>query len=207
MSDLFWNPGTPILYREVWRGRVWTARPVLVVQDTPDLVALYLRPATRWMVPAGNRQLYFSYLQAGSWPLVEVTWSYGDTLFLLHPGAAHAVHVMWQGPAREFAGCYVNLQEAARRTALGFDFMDQELDILVTPDLSWRWKDEDHFQRAQADGRYSVAQAQAIRAEGELVIARIEARASPFCDGWERWRPPAGWPVPALPEGWDRVQA
>ncbi len=206
MSDSFWNPGTPILYREVWRGRVWTARPVLVVQDTPDLVALYFRPATRWMVPAGNRQFYFSYLKAGSWPLVEVPWSYGDTLFLLHPGDAHAVHVMWKGPAREFAGWYVNLQEAARRTALGFDFMDQELDILVTPDLIWSWKDEDHFQRAQADGRYSVAQAQAIRAEGTRVIARIEARASPFCDGWERWSPPEGWPVPELPEGWDRVQ-
>ncbi len=205
MTNSFWNPGTPILYREVWQGRAWTARPVRVVQDTPGLTVLYFCPGTRWMVPAGNRQLYFSYLQVGSWPLAEITQASGDTLYLLTPGAAYAVHVLWSYPTREFRGWYVNLQEPVRRTVLGFDFMDQELDIFVTPDWAWSWKDEDHFQRAQADGRYSPAQAQAIRAEGERVIAMIAARASPFRDGWERWSSPREWPIPELPEGWDRV--
>ena len=66
--------------------------------------------------------------------------------------------------------------------------------------------DEDHFQRAQADGRYAVAQAQAIRSEGERVIAMIEARVSPFGDGWERWAPPEEWSIPELPAGWDCVE-
>ncbi len=205
MTNSLWNSGTPILYREVWQGRAWTARPVRVVQDTPDLVVLYSCPGTHWMVPSGNRQLYFSYLQVGSWPLTEITQTLGDTLFLLTPGAAHAVYVMWSHPDREFLGWYVNLQEPIRRTALGFDFMDQELDILVAPDWTWRWEDEDDFQRAQDDGRYSAAQARAIRAEGERVIAMIEARTSPFGDGWERWHVPQEWPIPELPERWDRV--
>jgi hypothetical protein len=36
-----------------------------------------------------------------------------------------------------------------------FLFMDQELDIYVEPGLSrWEWKDEEHLQKAQADGRF-----------------------------------------------------
>ena len=66
------------------------------------------------------------------------------------------------------------LQEPLRRTAIGFDFMDQELDIVVKPDLSeWVWKDEERFQRAQEAGRFSTHQAREIRAEGERVITRI----------------------------------
>ena len=41
----YWPTGSQIVYREVWRGKVWTARPVTVVQDAPDLIALFLCPA------------------------------------------------------------------------------------------------------------------------------------------------------------------
>jgi len=201
-----WSAGSPIVYREVWQGKVWTARPVVVVRDTSQLIALYLPYGTRWRVPAGDRMAYFDYLRTGHWTLTETTWLPGDTLLLIPPGEAHAVHAMWAPDDRRFVGWYVNLQEPARRTAVGLDFMDQELDIWVAPGLSeWTWKDEDHLARAQADGRFSAAQAEAIRAEGERVVARIQAKASPFCDGWETWRPPADWPMPGLPEGWDKV--
>jgi hypothetical protein len=31
----YWTTGNQIVYREVWRSKVWTAKPVTVVQDTP----------------------------------------------------------------------------------------------------------------------------------------------------------------------------
>jgi predicted RNA-binding protein associated with RNAse of E/G family len=202
-----WTTGSQIVYREIWQGKVWTARPVIVVQDRPDLMALYLPLGTRWRLPAGDRKQYFHYLQTGEWTLADVVWLPGDTLFLLHPGEAHAVHVMWGAKNREFVGWYINLQEPARRTSIGLDFMDQELDIYVKPDLSeWVWKDEEHLQRAQTDGRFSAEQVDAIRTEGERMITRVQDGASPFNDGWETWNPPAEWSTPHLEEGWDRIE-
>lgn len=209
---LYWKTGNQIVYREVWRDKVWTARPVTVVQDTADLVVLYLCSGTYWKIPApldGNIDCpdLFNYLLAtGNWRLVDTTWRWGDTLLLIHPGEAHAVHVMWRDEDREFVGWYINLQEPLRRTAIGFDFMDQDLDIVVKPDLSeWVWKDEAVFQKAQELGLFSGQEVREIRAEGERVIERIQAKASPFNDGWENWFPDPEWPIPSLPDGWDRV--
>jgi hypothetical protein len=85
--------------------------------------------------------------------------------------------------------------------------MDQMLDIVISPDRSsWHWKDEDEFSEAVAIGVYSHAKAKSIRAEGERVIGMLIANASPFCDGWEDWNPPAEWTIPKYPEGWEKIR-
>lgn len=137
---LNWATGDQIVYREVWKNRVWTARPVTVVQDTPELIVLYLSAGTRWQRPAPLDEgvnIYHHYLLKERWQLVEQVWVW-DSLILVQPGETYAVHIMrGEGRgSREFVGWYVNLQEALRPTAIGFDFMDQELDIVVKPDLS-----------------------------------------------------------------------
>jgi len=44
-----------------------------------------------------------------------------------------------------------------------------------------------------------------IRAEGERVIADIEAARFPFDGTWCDFRPDPAWPTPVLPStGWDR---
>ncbi|MFC1976318.1 DUF402 domain-containing protein [Chloroflexota bacterium] len=206
-----WPPGSQIVYREVWRGKVWTARPVTVVQDTPDLIALYLCSGTRWKIPAidesADRADQFNrLLHANSWQLTDITWMWGDTLILIRPDEAHAVHVMWRHETRDFRGWYINLQDPLRRTEIGFDFMDQELDVVVKPDLSsWVWKDEAAFQKAQALGLMSASQARKIRAEAERAIERVRAKVSPFNEGWENWFPDPEWPIPSLAVGWDSL--
>jgi NAD(P)H-flavin reductase len=50
----------------------------------------------------------------------------------------HAVWVFWEGASRDLAGWYVNIQEPFRRTSIGFDTQDLELDIVIEPDGSWR---------------------------------------------------------------------
>ena len=48
-----------------------------------------------------------------------------------------------------FTGWYVNLEEPGVRwddgEVAGVDIVDQDLDIVVGPDRSWQWKDEDEF--------------------------------------------------------------
>lgn len=85
--------------------------------------------------------------------------------------------------------------------------MDHVLDVVIEPDLSWRWKDEEELAEAVGLGLVTPRAADAIRAEGERVIAQLEARRSPFCDGWEHWRPNPAWPIPKLPVGWDALAA
>lgn len=126
-------------------------------------------------------------------------------LYLITPGAAHSIHLWWLAPDWRFGGWYVNLQEPIRRSPLGFDYLDQLLDIVIEPDLSWRWKDEHEIDEATANGLVTRACAAAVRREGKRVIARLEARQSPFSDGWEERQPDPAWPIPALPAGWDVV--
>jgi hypothetical protein len=203
-----WGRGSQVVYREVWRNKVWTARPVTVVQDTPDLAVLYICSDTRWKIPsrpAGYNDIAHARL-SGEWGFKDVEWKWGDTLYWVQPGAGHAVHIMWNQVPREFVGWYVNLQEPIRRTRFGFDFMDQDLDIVVKPDAcEWHWKDEDVMQQGLDLGIYTATEVQDIRAEGERVVERIRRRAAPFDDCWLDWKPDSGWPVPVLPAGWDQV--
>ena len=193
-----WTPGDQIVVRHVLRGNVRFAAPVTVVQDTPELVATYLRVGTRHKRRTGPLWCI------EDWRLSDAVWERNDVLSLVTPGAAHAVYAMWHEAGRVFNCWYINLQESYRRTAIGFDTMDQELDIVVTADRSeWRWKDEELFSRSQAMGVYSPEEARAIRAEGERVLDSMHKDQPPFSSGWEHWAPPVEWPTPELPESWD----
>jgi hypothetical protein len=202
-----WSSGDRIIYREVTHGKVWTVRPVIVVQDTPVLLVLFIAKDTHWKVCApleGETDLLRCKANLRPWKLHDVVWDYGHTVLLTWPGVGHAVHVMWDRQ-QKFVGWYINIQEPLRRTHLGFNFLDQELDVVVSPDLKWRWKDTDHLKRAQAIGLFSAAQVSAIWEEAQRAIARIQSRAVPFDGSWNDWRPPPNWHPPRLPEGWDQV--
>lgn len=167
-----------------------------MVEDRPDLLALYLpkeTPHKRWRAaPSGPE-------------LADSTW-WANTLRLMFPGRAHSVWLTWR-PGGDFVGYYVNLEEPFRRTAIGFDTNDHTLDIVVTPDLRWTWKDERLLQEQGRDGNFSAGLIEEIRREAASVIAAIESRGAPFTDGWEQWRPDPGWPTPVLPANWNSEPA
>ena len=98
---------------------------------------------------------------------------------------AHTTEVSWDLDWRHL-GWYVNLQAPLVVDGSRFDTMDWALDIVVEPDWEWSWKDEHH-----------LAEADAVRAEGERVVA-----ACPWPTGWEDWRPPPDWTPLPLPDGW-----
>jgi hypothetical protein len=202
-----WREDDPILLREIFRGRLWTARPATVAAVRDDVIAVYLAPGTLFKVPAvASRDGILECLDQ-DWELRDYEWTLGRSLHLMRPGVAHAIHLWWLPPDWRFGGWYINLQEPIRPTRLGFDFMDHLLDVVIEPDLSWRWKDEEELAEAVRLGLLTPQGADAIRAEGERVIAQLEARQSPFCDGWEHWQPNPAWPIPELPGGWDELPA
>jgi hypothetical protein len=132
----------------------------------------------------------------------------GDRLFYHPPGEAHSVWFRFTDGT--FSSWYVNLEEPAVRwddgTLAGVDTVDQDLDIVVEPDRSWRWKDAEEFAEHLAiPGNYWVDDEAAVRAEGERLIKVIEAGAFPFDGTRIDYRPDPAWPVPtSFPPGWDR---
>jgi hypothetical protein len=199
-----WAPGDIIVVRGVLKGKLWWACPAFVVQDTPELLALYWPVDTPTRSPV-RRPTVLDELY-NRIELEERNWTDNDVLSLTTTRAAHSIQVMWEPDTHKLRCWYVHLQEALRRTMIGVDTMDQILDIVISPDQSsWRWKDEDEFSEAESIGLYSPAKAASIRAEGERVVAMVQGNAPPFCDGWENWTPPAEWTIPMFPDGWEKL--
>ena len=98
---------------------------------------------------------------------------------------------------------FVNMEEPFRLTPVGFDTQDHTLDLEVTPELSWCWRDESELANHVAEGFYTAELAEAARAEGERVIEAIPRREHECLRSWPQWSPPADWQVPAFVDGWD----
>ncbi len=156
------------------------AWPYHVVADRDDLLALHIPRGSiykRWARGAAGREL------------VDDVWR-RDVLRLMFPGQHHSIWLFWSDDdERAFSAYYVNMEEPFRRTPLGVDTNDHTLDVMVTPEHEWRWKDAEQMAERVEQGVFSAEFAAAVQAEGERVIEVIERRGSPFSDGWEQWQP------------------
>jgi predicted RNA-binding protein associated with RNAse of E/G family len=94
------------------------------------------------------------------------------------------------------------MQSPLTRTHLNFDHWDHQLDILVKPDRSWSWKDEDELQLVVQLNRMSAQQAKAVREEGQRAVQQIQQNGVPFSDGWEDWQADSTWSLPELGSKW-----
>ncbi|MEW2528967.1 DUF402 domain-containing protein [Streptomyces sp. NPDC047071] len=212
-SAKHWAPGTPILWRYRANGGdgIHICRPVTVVEDSADLLAVWLAPGTECVRPvlADGTAVHEEPL-ATRYTKPRTTrrghWFGTGVLKLARPDEPWSVWLFWE-PGWRFKNWYVNLEEPRTRWSGGVDSEDHFLDLSVLPDGTWRWHDEDEFEQARRAGLMDDGQAAAVRRAGRAAVAAIEAWGSPFADGWERWRPDAGWRIPALPGDWDRTPA
>jgi predicted RNA-binding protein associated with RNAse of E/G family len=140
-------------------------------------------------------------LPGGDWKLKEDRLNI-DHLGVAVPGEPYSVILMWEEDWK-LRCWYINIEEPLKRTNIGFDFMDQTLDIEVAPDLSqWRWKDEEELEEGIAAGIYSRELARQIRVNGEGALERLLARKPPFDERWEDWRPDPAWRKPEISGDW-----
>jgi hypothetical protein len=185
-----WQPGVSVVRQEVLNdGRVWLRFPVVVVRDDADLLATYVPEGTPFEFPEGD------------WPSADGLhpwhgrreWQGHGLLMLQRPGDAYAIWLFWHGPDREFRGWYVNLQEPFRRTAVGYDTQDLELDIWLPLDAPWEWKDDELLEQRVQEGRFTAAQVAAIRAEGARIAADLDDGRRWWSGDWASWTPDPGW--------------
>ncbi|MER5735882.1 MULTISPECIES: DUF402 domain-containing protein [unclassified Streptomyces] len=208
-----WAPGEHILwrYRGIGTDEVHICRPVTVVRDTPDLLAVWMAPGTECVrpvladgTPVHDEPLATRYTAPRT--TERARWAGSGVLKLARPHDPWSVWLFWDRGWR-FRSWYVNLEEPRRRWAGGIDSEDHFLDISVYPDHSWLWRDEDEFAQAQRSGLMDAAQAARVEAAGAAAVRLVEEWGTPFRDGWEEWRPDPSWTVPVLPADWDRTPA
>jgi hypothetical protein len=208
------TPGRLILHRNVRRGRVGWVRLGRVVSDDDRGLLIWIdrnSPAASEVTLDGRgmRAMPFREWVGHRYRLRCGTWDGPPVLKFLPAGAAHSVWFFRDEQGR-FANWYVNLEEPGVRwddgVVAGVDMVDQDLDVVITPDRRWRWKDEEEFaERLALPEHYWVTDEALVRAEGERVIKIAEAGQFPFDGTWCDFVPDPAWQVPtALPEGWDR---
>jgi len=129
---------------------------------------------------------------------VPAVWHGSSTLRLIDEERWSSVWWFFD-PAGRFTGWYVNLEIPMGRTPEGPDRIDGVLDVVIAPDRTWSWKDEDETAAAIRAGRLTAAQADALRAEGTRLIGLAEEGAFPFDGTWTDFRPGPAWDRPALP--------
>lgn len=207
-----WEPGELIVRREVlglapgshpkprpaWYGQPWEAVPVYVVEDTSEHLVTYLPEAAEigfvdgdWPTPDGKHPWYG-----------KDCWEGHGCLMVQRPGDHHAVWHFWTGEDRDFSCWYINLQADFRRTHLGYDTQDFELDLVVFPDGNWIVKDLEVLDDRVTEGRFTVELVEWIRRLGADLERQLAAGDQWWDHHWATWTPPPTWTGPALPENW-----
>lgn len=196
-----WQPGEPVVRREIVAAGPWLGWMVNVVVDTPDLLATYSPEGSTFHFPDGD------------WPTPDGLhpwhgyggWRGHGALMLQRPGDPYAIWHFWDGPERKFAGWYLNFEVPFERTAIGFDTMDLELDIVIAPDGSWEFKDVDLLWQRHDEGRFPLLEVRRILELGDAIGGMLDAGEWWWDRSWTEWEPDPSWEIPALPSGWEQV--
>ena len=205
-----WQAGDIIAWRGVYRNRIWHALPALVVKDTAQELAFAILPGAACMFEvtypkgkkSGKRRWDFT---DDDWQLAEFSWHTNRVLSVIEPEKCYSIMHFWDHKSAEFLGYYVNFQQPFTRSHCGVDSLDLDLDLIIDPDLSFKWKDEDDYQAAIDHGLISKQWINGIEDAKTEVFEKLEKRAYPFNGAWLDWKPDPQHSNLRLPANWDEL--
>jgi len=209
MVDL-WRSGDVIVWRGIFRNRVWHAQPVIVVKDSPEELCVTLLPGTECVAPEGYLDGKDSTKRRWSfkdkdWKLENYAWRTNRLLILLEPDTYYSTMYFWRADSNDFLLYYINFQLPFQRSHCGIDTLDLDLDLIINPDFSFRWKDEDDYQKAIDNEVIMPEWMQEIEIAKKEIFNKLEKRQYPYDGSWLNWMPDPGWSPPKLPENWDKI--
>ena len=205
-----WNSGDTIVIRGIFNDHVCHAQSVIVVQDTPEEIALALLPGAECVdlegylkgKKNGKRRWDF---KDKPFKLEKYIWHTNRLLLLIEPKKYYSTIYFWQDDSNEFLCYYINFQSPFQRSHSGFDTLDLELDIIINPDYSWKIKDLDDYQKGIECGTILHEWTQEIEVAKDEVFDRIANRHYPLNNSWSNWKPDPNWSAPKLPANWDKI--
>lgn len=204
------KPGDIIVWREVFRGRVWHALSCFVVKDLPNEIIIATLPGAERMIeehyPKGknNGRRRWDFRQ-GDWNLENFSWHTTRALQILEPGRFFSTIYFWDHASGEFLFYYINFQTPFKKNGKILDTLDLDLDLIIRPDFSFEWKDLDDYQKAVETGLILPEWIDKIEIAKEEVLGKLERRAYPLDGSWIHWAPDPNWAIPKLPANWNTV--
>jgi hypothetical protein len=93
-------PGQTVVIREILDGKIWSAQPAIVVQDKPEMMALYVPLGTVAKIPCtfeGGR-VNPGHKVASEWIMQDRNWDKHCLLRLTIPGSIYSVIIFWTPP-------------------------------------------------------------------------------------------------------------
>jgi hypothetical protein len=206
-----WRPGDTVAWRvrvriEIERplGEVGIVSPATIVRDAADGVVAYQAPGSIMKrhnhAAGGPRGRVVLGVRSG---YEDIVWHRWRRLFLRRPEDEHMISLFFDSETDALRFWYIDLVTPLRRTAVGVEWVDHGIDVVVEPDLrSWSWKDADERDWCVEHGRDSRAEADHLRSDAVAAVARLRRERDRF-ERWLTWRPDPSWAVPRLPVGWD----
>jgi len=184
-------PGERVEIREILDEKVWTVRPVTVIEDSEDQFVSYLAPGTLidYPVDVEHGERCFNMWLSGEWELAKKELAAPGILRIAPRGEPFEVFAAVL-PNEGVASWYVNFQEPLRRQPHGFDTMDETLDLIVSRDLSsWQRRDQDELEMAAAMGLYRSEDVERLLASCSSVEEQLASGKVPWVLSWLEWRP------------------
>ena len=205
-----WNSGDIVSWRGIRNNCVWHVQPTLVVKDTLEELVLVLLPGTECMAeetyPLGkkNARRWWDFTE-NDWKLAKYIWRTNRLLLIFEPGKCYSTILFWDHATDGFLYYYVNFQIPFQRRYDNVDTLDLELDLIVNPDGSTEWKDEEDYLLAVGRGLVSPKWMKEIENTKQEILERIKEQQYPFDGSWLDWKPDPKWKPPVLPENWDKI--
>ncbi|MFC5833654.1 DUF402 domain-containing protein [Nonomuraea insulae] len=207
--------GSSAVRRHVWQGKVWTAVPYRVLQDTEEYFLVASWPglrglvSTTWMTEfsneEGRRERIIRELASGQWELGWWAWQNTTVRSWYYLDAYFTVRQFFDAQQRPLSW-YVDFDLPKQRTHLGIDTFDLMLDLVIEPDFSsYRWKDEDDYEQARGLGLIDDQTHRHVAQAREEVVGLVETRQGPFAHDWSP-PPHESWEMPVLPADVRRVR-
>ena len=209
MTDRLSPVGANAVVRGVLRGRPWYEHAVRILEAGASSVT-----AARW--PGAATREITSYAQSlktgdpalrdaardalarGDWELVDSAWRWTGVRERVVSGRWFSVSQMFDADGA-LLRVYVNFQRPPVWRSDGWDTSDLALDLVVGPDGTSRWKDEDEYDHYCRLGLITEAERAAVHEARGEAVGLLEARGDLFADSApQRWRPDPAWPTPSL---------
>jgi len=172
------EPGREITVREVLHGRPWLEFPEVVVSDDGGVLA---------SVQAEGSPLTFAdHPVPHPWRHVSA-WTGTTVLKLRRDDLWYSVWKFFDADGA-FQHWYVNFEEPVRRVADGVEINDLQLDLVIDPDGSWRWKDVEDLGPSLASGRISAEELRHVL-DAAAEVADLLERDERWWSPWDDWTP------------------
>lgn len=182
-------------------GEVLARLPHTVVDDRGDVVIGWLAEGTPiqwWALEDGSdpRSLPPARRFRASITSAPRLWRGSNVLRVLPLDAAYSVLHFWDTEGT-FGCWYINFEAPKRRHEFGIETVDLVLDLVVLPDGSHYWKDEDEVEPAIEAGWLTAEQADQARAIGQEILDHFDVWLDQVGD-WRSFGPDPNWRLPNL---------